>query len=75
MTCRELGGACDLEFHAETFEEMAELSKNHGMEMFQQKDEAHLQAMGEMQKLMQSPADMQNWMETKRQEFEAKPLD
>ena len=73
MTCRELGGACDLEFHAETFEEIAELSKNHGMEMFQQKDEAHLQAMEEMQKLMQSPDAMQNWMETKRQEFEAKP--
>ena len=35
MTCRQLGGACELEFRANTFEEMAELSKKHGMEMFQ----------------------------------------
>lgn len=31
MTCKQLGGACDKEFHTETFEEMAELSKKHGM--------------------------------------------
>jgi hypothetical protein len=42
MTCRQLGGACDMEFHANSFEEMAELSKNHGMDMFQKGDEAHL---------------------------------
>jgi len=34
MTCRQLGGACDVEFHAETFQKMARLSKQHGMEMF-----------------------------------------
>jgi hypothetical protein len=34
MTCKELGGACDLEFHANTFEEIAKMSKKHGMEMF-----------------------------------------
>ena len=73
MTCKELGGACELEFRAETFEEIAEMSKKHGMEMFQQKDQAHLQAMEEMQQLMQSPEAMQKWMETKRKEFEAKP--
>jgi hypothetical protein len=27
MTCKQLGGACDQAFHAETFEEMAEKSK------------------------------------------------
>ena len=75
MTCKELGGACALEFRAETFEEIAEMSQKHGMEMFQQKDQAHLQAMEEMQQLMQSPEAMQSWMETKRKEFEAKPSD
>ena len=30
MTCRELGGACDLEFHANTFDEIAQLSQKHG---------------------------------------------
>jgi len=43
MTCNDLAGACDLEFHAETFDDMAEMSKRHGMEMLQQNDWAHIQ--------------------------------
>ncbi len=73
MTCRQLDGACDLKFHAETFEEMAEQSKNHGMEMFQKGDEPHLNAMKEMQKLMQAPDMMKKWFEDKQQEFDAMP--
>jgi hypothetical protein len=38
MTCNEFGGACDVAFHTDTFEEMAELSKKHAMEMFQAGD-------------------------------------
>lgn len=73
MTCKQLGGACDFEFSAETFGEIAEKSKIHGMEMFQKGDEAHLKAMSEMQMLMQSPESMKAWMETKRKEFENLP--
>ena len=73
MTCKELGGACDLEFHANTFEEIAEMSKKHGREMFQKGDEAHLEAMTKMKDLMQSPDAMTKWMENKRKEFDAKP--
>jgi predicted small metal-binding protein len=39
MTCNQLGGACELQFNANTFEEMAEMSKKHGMEMYQKGDE------------------------------------
>jgi len=70
MTCKQLGGACDLEFHANSFEEMAEMSKNHGMEMFQKEDEAHMKAMQEMQELMQSPEKMNKWFDGKRKEFD-----
>lgn len=73
MTCNQLGGACDEEFHAETFEEIAELSKQHAMAMFQQQDEAHLKAMQAMQGLMQNPEEMSKWFESKRQEFESLP--
>ena len=52
MTCKQLGGACNQEFHANTFEEMAELSKQHGMEMFNKGDKAHMDAMNDMQQLM-----------------------
>ncbi|MFY0626962.1 MAG: DUF1059 domain-containing protein [Reichenbachiella sp.] len=73
MTCKQLGGACDIEFHAESFEEIAEKSKQHGMEMHQLGDQAHLDAMTEMQKLMQSPDAMKHWFENKRKEFNALP--
>ncbi len=55
MKCNQLGGACEKEFRADSFEEIAELSKQHGMEMFQKNDESHLKAMNEMQELMQKP--------------------
>ena len=73
MTCKQLGGACDLEFSAETFDEMAELSKQHGMEMFQKQDVAHLKAMEDMQLLMKKPDAMQQWFESKRKEFDDLP--
>jgi len=73
MTCRQLGGACDKEFQANTFEEMAEMSKNHGMEMFQKGDEAHIKVMNEMKEHMNDPQAMQNWMESKKKEFDALP--
>ncbi|MGR3812420.1 DUF1059 domain-containing protein [Jiulongibacter sp. NS-SX5] len=73
MTCKQLGGACDEVFEAQTFEEMAELSKKHGMEMFKAGDQPHLRAMQAMQKLMQKPEDMNAWFEEKRKEFEALP--
>jgi len=75
MNCKQLGGACDKEFHADSFEEIAEMSKQHGMEMFQNKDEAHLKAMNEMQELMQKPGAMKDWFENKKKEFDALPED
>jgi len=73
MNCTQLGGACDEEFHAESFEAIAELSKQHAMKMFQRKDPAHLKAMEEMQGLMKDPEAMSTWFESKRQEFESLP--
>jgi hypothetical protein len=73
MTCKQLGGACEKVFHANTFEEMAEMSKQHGMEMFQKADPAHLKAMNEMQELMKSPKMTKEWFENKRKEFDALP--
>ena len=75
MTCKQLGGACDKTFQATSFEEIAEMSKKHGMAMFQKGDAAHLRAMNEMQELMRSPEAMKAWFEEKRIEFNALPKD
>ena len=73
MTCKELGGACDLVFQAETFEEIVALSKKHGTEMFQSADADHLSAMEKMRLLMKEPDAMQKWIEDKRAAFHAAP--
>jgi len=75
MTCKQLAGACDKEFHAETFEEMAQISQQHGTEMFGKGDEAHLKAMEQMKEKMTDPMAMQKWMEEKQVEFNSLPED
>lgn len=70
MTCMQLGGACEKEFHGDTFDEIAALSKAHGMEMFQKQDEKHLDAMNRMQELMKDPEAVAAWFESKKKAFE-----
>ena len=62
MTCLQLGGACNKEFKANTFDEIAKLSQQHGKEMHQQQDALHLEAMRQMRDLMKDPADFQEWL-------------
>ena len=73
MTCKDLAGACDAEFHAETFDEMAEMSKKHGMEMLEQGDQAHIEAMEKMTGLMSDPEAMKEWFETVQKMFDSLP--
>lgn len=73
MTCNQLGGACDLVFEANTFEEIATQSKQHGMEMFQAGDAEHLEAMQNMKKAAGTPEAFQQWYDRKKAEFDALP--
>lgn len=75
MNCKQLGGVCNKEFHANTFDEMAELSKKHGTEMYKKGDAKHLKAMQEMMELMKDPRAMKKWFESKQKEFAALPED
>lgn len=68
MTCSALGGACDEVFQAETFEEISQLSMQHGKQMFAQNDQTHIKAMESMQILMQN-GEIDAWMQQKRNEF------
>ena len=75
MTCKQLGGACDLEFSAETFEEMVELSKQHCMEMFQKNDTEHLAAMEKARALMNDPKAMAEFIADRENLFNSLPDD
>ena len=75
MTCKQLAGACDEEFHAETFEEMGELSRTHAMEMAEKGDQGHIDKMEEMKSLMNKPGAADEWFKNIQKEFEALPED
>lgn len=48
MTCKQLAGACNQTFSAVSFNEIAAMSQQHGKEMLQQGDQAHIDAMNEI---------------------------
>ena len=75
MSCKELGGACDQKFSANTFEEIAALSKEHGKEMFQKKDAKHLSAMQQMRSLVKDSDGMKKWYEERKRAFDLLPED
>ncbi len=68
MTCIQLGGACDLVFSANSFEELAGQSQQHGKEMFGANDEPHIIAMNAMMDLIKS-GEMDSWMAARKAEF------
>ena len=68
MTCNQLGGACDKVFKAETFQEIAQQSQQHGMEMMKQNDKSHLEATNKMRNMTEEEVNM--WMKEKKAEFE-----
>lgn len=75
MTCKQLAGACDREFHAETFDEMVEMSKKHGMEMAEKGDVEHIKVMEKMKEGMDNPEAVKEWVDNIQEEFDALPED
>jgi hypothetical protein len=73
MTCKQLGGACDQTFSANTFDEISMMVSKHAREMVKQGDAAHINAMNEMRSAMTSPEAMNAWMDEKRSAFNALP--
>jgi hypothetical protein len=73
MTCKQLGGACEQTFNANTFDEIAMMVSKHAREMVQQGDAAHIEAMNEMRSSMTSPESIATWMDDKRAAFNSMP--
>ena len=70
MTCNQLGGACELVFTGDSFEDLAAQSQKHGKEMYGANDGPHIAAMSKMMELMKS-GEMDSWMSARKAEFEA----
>ena len=73
LSCKDLGGACDEIFSANTFDEIAKLSQAHGKEKIQQKDVPHLEAAKAMTGIMADNEKMQAWMTEMKNKFDTQP--
>ena len=48
LTCKDLGGPCDMELTGDSFQEIGKKSYEHVMEQIKNGDEAHKAAAGKM---------------------------
>ena len=71
LTCRDLGGPCDAEFTADTFEDIGKKSRAHVMEQMQKGDQAHLSAANNMRTA--TPEQQQTMMAEFKKKFDQAP--
>ena len=64
-----------MEFHADSFDEMGDMSRKHAMEMAEKGDKEHIEKMEVMKDLMNKPEAIQEWFERVQKEFDALPED
>ena len=71
LTCRDLGGSCDVEFAADSFEEIGKKSQEHVMEQMQKRDAAHLSAASSMRSA--TPEQQKTMMAEFKRKFDEAP--
>ena len=71
LTCRDLGGPCDAEFTAGSFEELGKKSREHVMEQMQKGDEAHRSAANNMRSA--TPEQQKAMMAEFKRKFDEAP--
>ena len=71
LTCRDLGGSCDAEFAADSFEEIGKKSQAHVMEQMQKGDAAHLSAASSMRSA--TPEQQKAMMAEFKRKFDEAP--
>lgn len=75
MTCRELGGACDLELRGETADEVIVQQDQHLKDVVAAGDAAHAEALKQMQGRWKRPVSGLKWYRSTKREFAARAAD
>ncbi len=75
MTCRQLGGACDLPHHGETADEVIKAQDKHLKEVVAAGDEAHVSALNDMKGRWKNPIKGMSWYKNTKRDFAALPED
>jgi hypothetical protein len=73
MTCRDLGGACDLELHGETADEVIKLQDQHLNQVVAGGDTAHEDALKAMKGRWKRPVSGLKWYRSTKRDFAARP--
>ena len=75
MTCKQLGGPCDLQLHGDTADEVIKAEDSHLKEMVAGGDEAHGPALKEMKGRWKHPISGMGWYRQTKRDFAALPED
>jgi predicted small metal-binding protein len=75
MTCKQLGGPCDLPLHGNTADEVIKAQDRHLKESVAGGDEAHKGALKEMKSRWRRPKSGLAWYRNTKRDFAALPED
>jgi predicted small metal-binding protein len=75
MTCRQLGGACDLELRGTTADEVIKLQDKHLKSVVAEGDETHREALEQMKGRWKHPIKGMGWYRDVKRDFATRPVD
>lgn len=75
MTCRQLGGPCDLSHHGTTADEVIKAQDSHLKDIVASGDEAHVGALKEMKSRWRKPIAGMGWYKQAKRDFASLPED
>ena len=75
MTCKQLGGACDLPLRGDTADEVIKAQDKHLKDMVAAGDEAHVPANNDMRGRWKHPIKGMGWYKSTKKAFAALPED
>jgi hypothetical protein len=75
MTCRQLGGPCDLELHGESADDVIKAQDRHLQEAVAAGDATHQQARHEMKGRWRNPVKGMGWYRDAKKAFASLPED
>ena len=75
MTCKQLGGPCDLAIHGDTADEVIKAQDQHLKDMVAEGDQTHESALKDMKGRWKRPISGMKWYKTTKREFAALPED
>ena len=75
MTCKQMGGPCDVPFHGNSADDVIKAQDKHLKEMAANGDEAHKDALAQMQARWKNPFKGMGWYMKTQKDFAALPED